>query len=123
LAESYSFIWQPWVLMYSLPSPGRACADQRAGQRAGYRPVWWAERRLASRSWRLIHSGGGKAGNSTRIPAVRRAVRRGAWPRCYPPARRPTGGPRPSGRAYAAASSASICRERSKAVIALIRAM
>ncbi len=23
LAESYSFIWQPWVLMYSLPRAGR----------------------------------------------------------------------------------------------------
>ena len=68
LAESYSFIWQPWVLMYSLPFTWSGLRGPAGRATSGYRPVWWAERRLASRSWRLIHSGGGKAGNSTRIP-------------------------------------------------------
>ncbi len=98
-----------------------------------YRPAWRAERRLASRSWRLIHSGGGKAGNSTRIRQPPRPCRAEPTLGC---SSRPMGQPgmawlygsqpsvgsalqgKPAGAAYAAASSASICRERSKAVIA-----
>ncbi len=69
--ESYSFIWQPWVLMYSLPLTWSGLRGP-AGRATSVPPGVAGGRRLASRSWRLIHSGGGKAGNSTRIPRAAR---------------------------------------------------
>lgn len=47
LAESYSFIWQPWVLMYSLPftwsglrGPAEQGNERGTARRGGRKDVW-----------------------------------------------------------------------------------